>query len=118
VGEGVKIHRTSCPNATRLMSQYGYRIIATQWRTDGYTKPFDVKLSVNGIDDVGIVSKITDVISKDMEVNMKAINIQAKEDGTFEGRLDVMLHNVGHLEELMDKLRETHQYIDVKRLDD
>lgn len=118
ISEGVKIHRTNCPNATRLMSQYGYRIIPTQWRTQGYNKPFDAKLSVNGIDDVGIVSRITDVISKDMEVNMKSINIQAKEDGTFEGRLEVMLHTVGHLEELMEKLRETHQYIEVKRLDD
>ncbi len=118
ISEGVKIHRTNCPNATRLMSQYGYRIIPTQWRSAGYNKPFDVKLSVNGIDDVGIVSRITDVISKDMEVNMRSINIQAKDDGTFEGRLEVMLLNVEHLEELMEKLRETHQYIEVKRDDD
>ncbi|MBS3914554.1 MAG: bifunctional (p)ppGpp synthetase/guanosine-3',5'-bis(diphosphate) 3'-pyrophosphohydrolase [Bacteroidetes bacterium] len=118
VGEGVKVHRTNCPNATRLMSQYGYRIIPTQWRTDGYSKPFEAKLSVSGIDDVGIVSKITDIISKDMEVNMRSINIQGKDDGTFEGKLEVFLHNVQHLEQLMDKIRGTHQYIEVKRLDD
>lgn len=118
VGEGVKVHRTNCPNATRLMSQYGYRIIPTQWRSDGYSKPFEAKLSVSGIDDVGIVSRITDIISKDMEVNMKSINIQANDNGTFEGRMEVLLHNVEHLEELMDKIRGTHQYIEVKRMDD
>lgn len=118
VGEGIKVHRVNCPNATRLMSQYGYRIIPTQWRSDGYSKAFEAKLSVSGIDDVGIVSRITDIISKDMEVNMKSINIRSKEGGTFEGQLEVYLLNVEHLEQLMDKIRATHQYIEVKRLDD
>ncbi|MFM7765960.1 MAG: ACT domain-containing protein, partial [Sphingomonadales bacterium] len=118
VGEGVKIHRTSCPNAQRLMSQYGYRIIAASWRSDGYEKPFEAILSVRGIDDVGIVSKITDIISKDMEVNMRSINIQANEaEGTFEGRLEVFLHSKAHLDLLMQKIQGTHQYIQVKRLD-
>jgi len=118
VGEGVKIHRTSCPNAQRLMSQYGYRIIAASWRSDGYEKPFEAILSVSGIDDVGIVSKITDIISKDMEVNMRSINIKANEaEGTFEGRLEVFLHSKAHLDLLMEKIQGTHQYIQVTRLD-
>jgi GTP pyrophosphokinase len=118
VGEGVKIHRTSCPNAQRLMSQYGYRIIAASWRSDGYEKPFEAILSVSGIDDVGIVSKITDIISKDMEVNMRSINIKANEaEGTFEGRLEVLLHSKAHLDLLMEKIQGTHQYIQVMRLD-
>lgn len=117
VGEGVKIHRTDCPNATRLMSQYGYRIIATQWRTGGYSEPFSALLSVNGIDDVGIVSKITDIISKDMQVNMRSINIQAKDDGTFEGRVEVMITDTKHLEALKEKISGAHQFIQVKRID-
>ncbi|MBL7812326.1 MAG: bifunctional (p)ppGpp synthetase/guanosine-3',5'-bis(diphosphate) 3'-pyrophosphohydrolase [Bacteroidetes bacterium] len=118
ISEGVKIHRTNCPNATRLMSQYGYRIIPTQWRSDGYNKPFEAKLSVHGIDDVGIVSRITDIISKDMEVNMRSINITANDDGTFHGRLEVFIHNVKHLEELMAHIQSAHKYIQVKREDD
>lgn len=118
VGEGAKIHRTSCPNSQRLMSQYGYRIIPASWRTDGYEKPFEATLSVNGIDDVGIVSKITDIISKDMEVNMRSINIQANDDGTFVGRLEVFLHSKKHLELLMESIQGAHQYIQVSRLDD
>lgn len=118
VSDGVKIHRTNCPNATRLMSQYGYRIIPTQWRTDGYQKSFDTKLSVSGIDDVGIVSKIADIISKDMEVNMKAINIRANDDGTFGGQIEVMVQDLDHLEMLVQKIKGTHRYIEVTRLDE
>jgi GTP pyrophosphokinase len=117
VGEGVKIHRTTCPNATRLMSQYGYRIIPAQWRGDGYQKAFDTAIAVRGIDDVGIVSRITDIISKDMEVNMKSINITSNEDGTFGGKIEVMIYDLLHLEQLIAKIKATHKYIEVMRED-
>ena len=117
VGEGVKIHRTNCPNATRLMSQYGYRIIPTKWRGHGYQKAFDTAIAVRGIDDVGIVSRITDIISKDMEVNMKSINISSNEDGTFGGKIEVMIYDLMHLEQLIAKIKATHKYIEVTRED-
>jgi GTP pyrophosphokinase len=117
VGEGVKVHRTTCPNATRLMSQYGYRIIPAQWRGDGYQKAFDTAIAVRGIDDVGIVSRITDIISKDMEVNMKSINISSNEDGTFGGKIEVMIYDLLHLEQLIAKIKATHKYIEVMRED-
>ncbi len=115
VGEGIKIHRTNCPNATRLLSQYGYRVIAANWRGDGYQKSFEALLHVRGIDDVGIVSRITDIISKDMEVDMRSINIEAIEDGTFDGKIKVMITDLLHLEQLMDKIKATHKYIEVNR---
>lgn len=117
VGEGVKVHRTTCPNATRLMSQYGYRIIPAQWRGDGYQKAFDTAIAVRGIDDVGIVSRITDIISKDMEVNMKSINISSNDDGTFGGKIEVMIYDLLHLEQLIAKIKATHKYIEVMRED-
>ncbi|MFM1763097.1 MAG: hypothetical protein RLZZ512_887 [Bacteroidota bacterium] len=117
VGEGVKVHRTTCPNATRLMSQYGYRIIPAQWRGDGYQKAFETAIAVRGIDDVGIVSRITDIISKDMEVNMKSINISSNEDGTFGGKIEVMIYDLLHLEQLIAKIKATHKYIEVMRED-
>jgi len=115
VGEGIKIHRTNCPNATRLLSQYGYRVIAANWRGDGYQKSFEAQLHVRGIDDVGIVSKITDIISKDMEVDMRSINIEAIEGGTFDGKIKVMITDLLHLEQLMEKIKATHKYIEVNR---
>jgi GTP pyrophosphokinase len=115
VGEGIKIHRTNCPNATRLLSQYGYRVIAANWRGDGYQKSFEALLHVRGIDDVGIVSRITDIISKDMEVDMRSINIEAIEGGTFDGKIKVMITDLLHLEQLMEKIKATHNYIEVNR---
>ena len=115
VGDGIKIHRTNCPNATRLLSQYGYRVIAANWRGDGYQKSFEALLNVRGIDDVGIVSRITDIISKDMEVDMRSINIEAIEGGTFDGKIKVMITDLLHLEQLMEKIKATHKYIEVNR---
>ncbi len=117
VSDGVKIHRTTCPNASRLMSQYGYRIIPASWQKN-YDKAFDAQLSVRGIDDVGIVSKIADIISKDLEVNMKSINIRANEDGTFGGRIDVLVNNSQDLEILVNRIKSTHKYIEVSRIED
>ncbi len=117
VGEGIKIHRTNCPNATRLLSQYGYRVIPANWRGDGYQKSFETMISIRGIDDVGIVSRVTEIISKDMEVNMRGINIEANDDGTFDGKIRVMIYDLLHLEQLMDKIKATHKYIEVSRED-
>ncbi len=116
VGEGVKIHRTSCPNASKLMSQYGYRIIPASWQ-NVYETSFEAHIQVKGLDDVGIVSKITDIISKDMEVNMKSINIRANEDGTFGGQLEIMVNNSEDLETLVNKIKATHKYIEVSRVE-
>lgn len=116
VGEGVKIHRTTCPNASKLMSQYGYRIIPASWPNVNETA-FEAHIEVKGLDDVGIVSRITDIISKDMEVNMKSINIRANEDGTFGGQLEIMVNNSEDLETLVSKIKATHKYIEVSRIE-
>jgi guanosine-3',5'-bis(diphosphate) 3'-pyrophosphohydrolase len=116
VGDGARIHRTTCPNASKLMSQYGYRIIPATWQ-EGYNNAFDAQISVRGIDDVGIVSRITDIISKDLQVNMKSINIRANEDGTFGGQIDVMVNNSDDLKELVNRIKSTHKYIEVERIE-
>ena len=116
VGDGARIHRTTCPNASKLMSQYGYRIIPASWQ-DGYNNAFDAQISVRGIDDVGIVSRITDIISKDLQVNMKSINIRANVDGTFGGEIEIMVNNSEDLKELVSRIKSTHKYIEVERIE-
>lgn len=119
VGEGVKIHRTSCPNAIRLMSNYGYRIIKAHWAHSPIKsdKAFLVGISITGIDSVGVISKITDVVSKDLEVNMKSITVDSHEDGTFAGKIMLYIIDTQHLNTLMMRIKTTLPTVKVSRVD-
>lgn len=117
VGEGIKIHRTNCKNAIRLMSNYGYRIIKARWA--GYSIPdhsFLATLQITGIDSVGLVSRVTDIISKELKVNMEAVSFKAK-DGTFLGSLVLEVNSTEHLDELIKKIKSIDNHIDVVRAD-
>ncbi len=106
INDGIKIHRTNCPNGIRLMSNYGYRIVKAQWaipKIEG-NKTFVVGIKITGIDSLGIVSKITDQISGQLKVNMEEITISAR-DGAFEGSIILNIFDTSHLEELMGKIR-------------
>lgn len=117
VGEGVKIHRTNCPNAIGLMSNYGYRIIRSKWaNTASKTRAFITNITLNGIDSVGIVSTITDIISKQLQINMHAIQIGSK-DGMFEGAIELEVFDTNQLEELMNKIKAASPLIKVSRED-
>jgi guanosine-3',5'-bis(diphosphate) 3'-pyrophosphohydrolase len=117
VGEGVKIHRTNCPNAIGLMSNYGYRIIKARWAGKSTAqKPFITNIRVIGIDSVGIVSTITDIISKQLQINMHSINFKSME-GAFEGKIELEVHNKEHLDELMNKIKSSSPLLKVQRED-
>src|SRR5690606_30280075 len=78
VNEGIKIHRTNCPNASKLMANYGYRIVKAKW-TSQKELAFLTGLQIVGIDDVGLVNRITSVISNDFKVNIRSITISSNE---------------------------------------
>lgn len=119
IGEGVKIHRTSCPNAIRLMSNYGYRIIKAQWAHSPIKsdKEFLVGVSISGIDSVGVISKITEVVSNNLSVNMKSITVDSHEDGTFAGKLMLYINDTQHLDTLMSKIKQALPTILVSRIE-
>jgi guanosine-3',5'-bis(diphosphate) 3'-pyrophosphohydrolase len=75
---------------------------------------YETLIKITGIDGIGIVSKITDIISKDLKVNMKSISF-ASHDGTFEGKLAVFLNDTSHLQVLIDKIKSIDTYIQVTR---
>lgn len=118
IGEGVKIHRTNCPNAVSLMSNYGYRVIKAQWKENLIKQEtkFLAIIKIIGIDDVGIVSSLTDIISKNLGVNMKSITIESNE-GTFEGTISVFIEDTKHLDLLMKKIQEKHPTMQISRVD-
>ena len=118
VGEGVKIHRTNCTNAIGLMSNYGYRIIKAKWADDALDKShaFITKIKVSGIDSVGIVSTIADIISKQLQINMHSISVNSKE-GMFEGSIELEVYDTNQLEELMNKIKASSPLIKVSRED-
>lgn len=118
IGEGVKIHRTSCSNAVALMSNYGYRIIKAKWAGGASVsqKGFLTSIRVSGIDSVGIVSIITDIISKQLKINMKSISITSNE-GTFEGNIFLEVHDTQQLENIINAIKGASNLISVQRVD-
>ena len=103
VNGGIKIHRTDCPNAPEMCKRFGYRIVKARWSGKGSSQ-YAITLRVIGNDDIGIVSNITNVISKDEKVVMRSINIDSH-DGLFSGNLVVLLDDNSKLNMLIKKLR-------------
>ena len=101
-GEGLKIHRTNCPNAARLLANYGHRVVKTKWAKNKEIS-FLTGLKIIGLDDVGVIHKITNLISGELRVNISAMTIEAK-DGIFEGNVKVFVHDKEELDELVNQL--------------
>ena len=115
VDEGIKIHKTNCPNAIDLMSNYAYRIVKARW-TSQQQLAFMAGIRVNGIDDVGIVNNITRIISNELNVNMRSISFDSM-DGVFEGNIMVFVQDTNHLTELMEKIKGVKGVTSVMRVD-
>ena len=105
VNDGIKIHRTSCPNASKLMANYGYRILKAKWASLHNSVAFLTGLKIVGIDDVGLVNKITMVISHDFKVNIRSLSISSNE-GIFEGDIMVFVNDTNQLESLIKHLKQ------------
>ncbi|HMD00231.1 MAG TPA: TGS domain-containing protein, partial [Ferruginibacter sp.] len=103
-GEGLKIHRTNCPNAARLMANYGHRVVKTKWAKNKEIS-FLTGLKIIGLDDVGVIHKITNLISGELKFNISAMTIEAKE-GIFEGNVKIFVHDRDELDHLVNRLTE------------
>ncbi len=115
INEGIKIHRTNCPNAIKLMSNFGYRIVKAKW-TGQKEIVFLTGIRITGTDDVGVVNNITKVVSNDFKVNMRSITVDS-EDGIFEGTMMVYVNDTSHLDTLLKKLKQVNGVISVTRFD-
>ena len=115
VSEGIKIHRTNCPNAAQLMANYGYRIVKAKWNKQ-QELTFLTGLRIVGIDDVGLINNITKVISNDFKVNMRSITVDTNE-GIFDGSIMIFVNDTEHLENLIKNLLQVKGVTGVTRFD-
>lgn len=115
INEGIKIHKTNCPNAIQLMSNYAYRIVKARW-TGQQKIAFLAGIKVHGIDEVGLVNNITRLISGELNVNMRSIRFDS-EDGVFDGTIMVFVHDTKHLTQLINKLKSVEGVINVSRIE-
>ena len=101
---GIKIHRCDCPNAAELRARFGYRIVKARWAGKSQGTQYPITLRVVGHDDIGIVTNITSIISKEAGINLRSIGIDSN-DGLFSGTLTIMVEDTARLEALIKKLR-------------
>jgi guanosine-3',5'-bis(diphosphate) 3'-pyrophosphohydrolase len=115
VNEGIKIHRTSCPNALELISNHGNRVIKARW-TSQQQIAFLAGLKIVGTDRVGLINDLTKVISDELKVNMRSITVDS-DSGIFEGSIKLYVHSTNHLDNLIDNLSRVPGVIKVSRFD-
>ncbi|MES2630078.1 MAG: ACT domain-containing protein, partial [Bacteroidota bacterium] len=115
INEGIKIHRLNCPNAVQLMSNYAYRIIQAKWNSDNEVE-FLAGVKFKGIDDIGLVHRITSTISNQMNINMRSISFESN-DGIFEGKIVLYVNDTDHLQRLTSELKNISGIYSVERVE-
>jgi len=115
INEGIKIHRTTCPNAKQLLSTHGSRVVKAKWNSQQEIA-FLAGLRIIGTDRVGLMNDVTKVISQDLKVNMRSITIDT-EDGIFEGDIKLYVNDTQHLDTLLKRLEKVAGVVNVTRFD-
>ena len=114
-GDKITVHKRKCPEAIRLMSSYGDKIVPVKWVSHKIMS-FLAVIILNGIDSIGIVSDITMIISKESNVNMRTVHFETK-DGIFEGMIHLYVHNTADLNNLMMKIASLKGVENVSRVE-
>ncbi len=114
-GEGLKIHRTDCKNAAQLLAHHGHRVVKTKWAKNKEIS-FLSGVRITGLDDVGVIQKIANVVSGDLKMNMRSLSIDSH-DGVFEGTIMVYVHDRDELDTLSQRLVGTAGITKVERLE-
>ncbi len=115
VGEGIKIHRTNCPNAPELFANHGHRVIKAKW-TSQHEVSFLTGLKIVGTDRVGLINDVSKIISEELKVNMSSIAFNT-DLGIFRGEIMLYVNDTRHLEMLIGKLEKVEGVVSVARFD-
>jgi GTP pyrophosphokinase len=101
---GIKIHKTDCSNAPQMIARFGYRIVNARWSGKSVGSQYPITLHVVGHDDIGIVTNITSLISKEKSISLRSISIDSNA-GLFQGNLTIMVNDTKELDGIVKKLR-------------
>ncbi len=104
INNGIRIHRTNCPNAAALREKCGYRIVKARWAGESGKGTYPIVLHIVGHDDLGVVNNISSILSKDAKVNIRSFSIDSH-DGLFEGVLTIMINDTRQLDSIIKKLK-------------
>jgi GTP pyrophosphokinase len=115
ISSGIKIHRFNCPNAVHLLSKLAYRCLKAKWQNSALVERV-AAIRIIGIDQLGLVNRLTEIISKQSSINMKSISFETN-DGVFEGRIKVLVYDTEQLEQLTRKFEQVEGVKSVTRWD-
>lgn len=116
IDKGITIHHTNCPNARFLLANYPYRKIEAQWSSNIQSSFFEVNILIKGSDEIGMVNKITHVISKEFSVNIMSINIETWQKN-FSGIFKLQIRHLEQLNRLIKRLRGIKGIVSIERID-
>jgi len=112
---GIKIHKTDCPNAPQMIARFGYRIVKARWSGKSIGSQYPITLRIVGHDDIGIVTNITSLISKEKNISLRSISIDSNA-GLFTGNLTIMVNDTHELEGIIKKIRIVKGVKSISRL--
>jgi GTP pyrophosphokinase len=104
INDGIKVHKTTCPNALQMQSNYSYRILKAKW-IDSTQREFQATLRISGIDTFGMVNNLTKVVSNNLHIDMKSVHFDT-DDGTFTGTIVVIVKNKSILDNLVKNIKK------------
>jgi guanosine-3',5'-bis(diphosphate) 3'-pyrophosphohydrolase len=114
INDGIKVHKTNCPNAIQMQSNYSYRILKAQW-IDSTQREFQATLRISGIDTFGMVNSVTKVVSNNLHIDMKSVHFDTN-DGLFNGTIVVKVKNKSILDNLVKNIKKIHGIDKVSRV--
>ncbi|MFR6073302.1 MAG: RelA/SpoT family protein [Phocaeicola coprocola] len=111
----IVIHKRQCPIAAQLKTSFGNRLLAVEWET-GKALNFPVNVYIKGIDGIGVLNQVTQVISQQLNVNIHKLNIESN-DGIFEGRIQLYVHDVDDVNTICTNLKKINHIKKVTRIE-
>lgn len=115
INDGIKIHRTNCPNAKQLLANYAYRVIKARWKNQNYNE-FITDINIKGFDSKGLVNDLTKIISEQEDINMKSLSFDT-DDGIFEGKITLFVSDKTQLAKLIKNLKNLEGVTSVDRIE-